>query len=403
MTVTQVNKPLSSAPPQGRITPESIAAAEAMIGTYLRPEGPFLQDVSVDTIRNFCNGTGDLNPLFRDLEYGRRSPLGSIVAHPLMPQAFGYIGRTRWGFPGVHGFYAGGDWEFFRYWRPSDRINCVERVVGVEIKESRFSGQLALQYTEGTFTNQRGELVARALGWCTRHERQTAKDTGKYRDISDSNEYSPEELDQIQVAELAEEQNIRGSHVRYWEDVAIGESLDPIVRGPLSVMDLEAFHVAVGRGLASGILLRQALRHPNHYFRNPEHGGALEYTGIGHSNPAVAKNVGVPGGYDYGPQRFSWMGSLVTNWMGDHAFLKRIRGEMRRFNVIGDTTTCSGKVVRKYQKDRYALVDLEIQAVNQRGETTAPGLATVALPSRDINVKTLIDGSDLELELPTVR
>lgn len=30
------------------------------------------------------------------------------------------------------------------------------------------------------------------------------------------------------------------------------------------------------------------------------------------------------------------------------------------------------------------LVDIEIQAVNQRGELTTPGIATVALPSRDV-------------------
>jgi len=41
-------------------------------------------------------------------------------------------------------------------------------------------------------------------------------------------------------------------------------------------------------------------------------------------------------------------------------------------------------VVRRYRAegDRPA-VDLELTAVNQRGELTTPGLATVLLPSRD--------------------
>ena len=77
-------------------------------------------------------------------------------------------------------------------------------------------------------------------------------------------------------------------------------------------------------------------------------------------------------------------GSLVTNWMGDAAFLKRVRTEMRRFNTMGDSTWCKGKVVRKYMKDGYALVDIEICGENQRGEMTTPGLATVILPSRDV-------------------
>ena len=66
------------------------------------------------------------------------------------------------------------------------------------------------------------------------------------------------------------------------------------------------------------------------------------------------------------------------------AFLKRVRSEMRRFNTMGDSTWCKGKVTRKYVKDGYALVDLEIWGENQRGELTTPGMATVALPSRDV-------------------
>ena len=76
------------------------------------------------------------------------------------------------------------------------------------------------------------------------------------------------------------------------------------------------------------------------------------------------------------------MCSLVTNWMGDAGVLKRVRTEMRRFNIMGDTTFCKGKVIKKYVKDNTPLVDIAIAAENQRGEVTTPGLATVALPSR---------------------
>ena len=117
----------------------------------------------------------------------------------------------------------------------------------------------------------------------------------------------------------------------------------------------------------------------------------------------MAREVGVPGIYDYGPQRSAWMCSLVTNWMGDAAFLKRVRTEMRRFNTMGDATWCRGRVTRKYVKDGYALVDIEIRGENQRGELTTPGLATVALPSRDVRLPVFFDGSGLSLDLPQVR
>jgi hypothetical protein len=182
-----------------------------------------------------------------------------------------------------------------------------------------------------------------------------------------------------------------------------GEELPTIARGPLSLMDTMGFLVGCGRGHTHGVVLQAAVKHPGHFFRNPEAGGGVEYTGIGHHRESVAKDVGVPGTYDYGPQRSSWMCSLVTNWMGDAGVLKRIRTEMRRFNIMGDTTFCKGKVVRKYVKDNTGLVDIEIAAENQRGELTTPSFATVALPSRNVNLPVFIDGSGVNLDLPLIR
>jgi hypothetical protein len=54
-------------------------------------------------------------------------------------------------------------------------------------------------------------------------------------------------------------------------------------------------------------------------------------------------------------------------------------------------------------KDGFALVDIEISGENQRGELTTPGLATVMLPSRDVNRRVFFDGAQLDLELPVVR
>ncbi len=402
MTTDNAKNSVGSAPAEGQITDEAIENAKAMIGLQLRPEGPYLQDASPDTLRNWCNGIGDLNPLYRDPGYGHATRYATQLGHPMFPMAYGWLGRTRWGLPGVHGFYAGNDWELFRHVRPGDRISAVERVVGVQEKESKFSGRLVLQYVEASYYNQRSELVARALGTCTRHERKAARDAGKYDDIK-QHDYTEEERDRIDQAILDEPKNIRGANVRYWEDVQEGEELPPIARGPLSLMDTMGFLVGCGRGHTHGVVLQAAVKHPGHFFRNPEAGGGVEYTGIGHHRESVAKEVGVPGTYDYGPQRSAWMCSLVTNWMGDAGFLKRVRTEMRRFNIVGDTTWCTGKVLRKYVKDNTGLVDIELAAVNQRGEVTTPGLATVALPSRDINQPAFIDGSGCNLDLPVVR
>mgnify|MGYP001325850984 FL=1 len=196
---------------------------------------------------------------------------------------------------------------------------------------------------------------------------------------------------------------MRGNNVRYWDEVQEGEELPEIVRGPLSLMDTMGFLVGSGRGHTHGVIFKNAVKHPGHFFRNPEAGGGIEYTGIGHHRESTAKEVGVPGVYDYGPQRSSWMASLITNWMGDAAFLKRVRTQMRGFNIMGDCTWARGKVTRKYVKDGHALVDIEIRGENQRGELTTPGMATVLLPSLNPQHKVFFDGRDCDLELPVVR
>jgi acyl dehydratase len=376
------------------ISDEAVAKAKAMIGMRLRTE-QYVRDASLGALLNFVNGIGDANPLFRDQEYTAYTKYGSVIGHPCAPYMRHWSGRTRWGLPGVHGFFAGNDWEFFRVIRPGDAINCVERVLDVQEKESRYSGRLVIQYVETIYTNQRDELVARVVGWCTRHQRRASRDRGKYADVPKRHQYTNEELEAIDQQVLNE--TARGSQVRYWEDTHVGEELTPIVRGPLSLQDVSAFLVGTGRSSAHGVLLREALRHPNHYFRNPESGGGLEYTGIGHLRDSVAEAVGVPGAYDYGPQRVSWMGTLLTNWIGDDGFLKRLRVECRRFNVYGDTQWCKGKVVRKYIHRNTPLVDVEIWAENQRGEVTAPGFATAVLPSRDPKIPWFTDGSGLSL------
>jgi len=96
-----------------------------------------------------------------------------------------------------------------------------------------------------------------------------------------------------------------------------------------------------------------------------------------------ARKVGVPAAYDFGPQRCSWMGQLITNWMGDDGFIKNLRAELRGFNLIGDTNWCRGKVVDKHIDGDQFLVRCELWAENQRNERIAKGEATVLLPSKE--------------------
>jgi len=44
----------------------------------------------------------------------------------------------------------------------------------------------------------------------------------------------------------------------------------------------------------------------------------------------------------------AWLAMVLTNWMGDDAFLWKSRSEIRKFCMLGDTCFCKGKVIKKY-------------------------------------------------------
>ncbi|MDP2701013.1 MAG: MaoC/PaaZ C-terminal domain-containing protein [Candidatus Rokubacteria bacterium] len=69
---------------------------------------------------------------------------------------------------------------------------------------------------------------------------------------------------------------------------------------------------------------------------------------------------------------------LLTDWMGDDGFVKSLGFQMRRPNFAGETISARGRVKKKGPDGR---VDLELWLENA-GEVTVPGAATVILPVR---------------------
>jgi hypothetical protein len=89
--------------------------------------------------------------------------------------------------------------------------------------------------------------------------------------------------------------------------------------------------------------------------------------------------MGHPGAYDYGVMRTNWMIHLVTNWMGDDAWIWKVSASHRKFNYLGDAHEITG-VVRDV--DRAAsTVTVDVTGVNQRGEATCDARIVVILPT----------------------
>jgi acyl dehydratase len=134
---------------------------------------------------------------------------------------------------------------------------------------------------------------------------------------------------------------------------------------------------------AHGVAIAAYRKHPAWAFRDPNT-KALEPIFAVHYNKQAAKAMGLPEAYDVGLQRHCWGIHLITNWMGNDAWLKRSYAEYRKFVYLSDVVRLKGKIIKKYiDSEGDYCIDIERHAVNQRGEDVMPGYAIVALPSKD--------------------
>jgi acyl dehydratase len=350
------------------ITPEALATLRARVGLEVpRPEA-YIEAATRDAIRHWAHGIGDRNPHWAA---ARVAPPTILFAMDRIVS--GYVG----GLPGIHAMYGGTDFHWRRPIREDDRLVGRSVLRPLEEKASAFARRSIKQTYRTTFVDDAGGVAAEADSWCFRTERDTARERQKYAPAG-PHRYSDAELARIREAYRGE--SVRGSTPRHWEEVAVGEALPEIVKGPLTVTSIIAFVQGWGslyiraHGLAFDLFDRHpALGIPN-AFAVPEPPERV------HWDEALARAVGVPGAYDYGPERVAWLGHLVTNWMGDAGFLARLTVQVRRHNLIGDTTWCRGRVTGK--DAGRGEVTLALVAVNQRDETIALGEATVSLPRR---------------------
>ncbi|MFO1304761.1 MAG: ABC transporter substrate binding protein [Burkholderiales bacterium] len=192
--------------------------------------------------------------------------------------------------------------------------------------------------------------------------------------------YSDEELRDIGAAIDAEQR--RAATPRYWEDVREGDVAQPVVKGPLNITDMICWYSGGGHTYqALERAHRHRKRHPADAYRDRKT-GAQDSAARGHADKEMAREVGMPGGYDVGPQRVSWLGHLMTDWAGDDGFVRRLQVQVKRPNIFGDVSWCRGKVVDKRIEEGLHMVELALAIENQLGETTAEGTSVVELPTR---------------------
>ena len=363
------------------ITEQGLESLRKLIGVKITDTvEPWCYEATRDNIRHYAHGIGDDNPLWSDPSYAASTAYGTVIAPPSFLFALnriysGYVG----GLPGVHAMWAGNATTWHRPLRRGDEVRTEAYLQDLVEHETRFAGRTIQQiYHVDFFVGD--ELVAAGDSWCFRTERDTARELGTKYTVARETEprYSPEDLEQVWKAYEAE--SIRGAVPRYIEDVTVGDHLPAMTKGPMTVTGFIGFAQGWG-GLyirANRLAFKQLRRHSG--LGIADRFGIPDVPERVHWDDDLARAVGTPRAYDYGPERSSWLTHHLTDWMGDNGFLVDHATRIRRHNPVGDIVTIVGEVTAVDVDS--ALVTIEQTATQQDGELSALGTGTVRLPFR---------------------
>ncbi len=150
------------------------------------------------------------------------------------------------------------------------------------------------------------------------------------------------------------EQELYRPTVKYFEDVATGEKLGPLVKGPYDVMQAAKFSSMNGD------------YYPGHY----DTGWATE-------------RDRVPNVVAHGLQVTTYLSQLVTDWMGRDGFLSRYSSQIRTQTYVGDVLNFYGEVIEKSTEAGTYRVSLKLWGDKADGTRVIDGSAVVLLTSRE--------------------
>ena len=97
-----------------------------------------------------------------------------------------------------------------------------------------------------------------------------------------------------------------------------------------------------------------------------------------HYDKDAAQKGGLPNVIVQGHLTSSFLTQLITDWMGEDGFVKKMEVKWRQFHFPGQEVLCKGKVSEKLDGNT-VLVDIWTEV---DGTIYAPHKATVVLPSK---------------------
>lgn len=352
-----------------------VARTRELTGKIYWERQPWNTEASADAIRHFAYGTDDDNPLWTDPAYAAASRYRRLQAPPAFLVSVLY--------PMLHGaplkaplasLIGGVEYEWKERIFVGNRLTPEPRQKEFFEKRNKDGRRLNFVLSDIAYRNQDEVLVGRATATMI-----MATQIGT-RVMLDHEipHYGEDEIARLAAAWRAEPR--RGAAPRHIEDVRVGEEVPAILRGPLTIGDMVAWNAAIGPSYKAGRWGYLDLAKAMHSAMfNPLTGFPVKYSQQ-HEDFNLAAGRGMPAPFDNGVMRFAWVGPLITNWMGDDGFLKRLYVQVRAPGLYGDLVSYAAKVTDKH--DASGLVQLDITGTNQKGIVTTAGNAEVVLPRR---------------------
>jgi len=378
-----------------RITDDMVERGRRRVGLEKPVRNQTWEVATKDALRHFAWANGDLNPLWTDEDYARKTSWGGLIAPPHFPMAdhmtplypMGDLNRKSKGegFPGIMAMISLWEFSFHAPIRVNEPVRSIEKTVGVVDSERRHEGDLVAPHADfarafGAADNRRGassgrmvdqiadfsmyasgRLAASCLLHYVRIERGVVSpEEGKFKDLQPP-KYSPQDLKTI--SDAYENEFRRGQAPLRWEDFAVGDSLSPVMKGPLTVLDM----VVYLSGVPMMFNMMDRIKHlflnrfPAANFPDPD-SGAPDVPERAHWDTWMANSLGWPRGYDFGPQGVSAFSYLLTNWMGDDSLLRELKVWRVRPLFLHEAMWVRGKITKKERTPTGATIEVELWA-----------------------------------------
>jgi len=121
--------------------------------------------VEAGAIAKFADAIKDPNPLYRDAEYAKGTPYGSIVAPPTFMHCFRDVGYANFDPPmpwnNVTTLNGGNEFELYHPLRPGDVITGTAKLAEIYSRQSASMGPMIFVIIEMTYTSQLQFVVAK--------------------------------------------------------------------------------------------------------------------------------------------------------------------------------------------------------------------------------------------------